>query len=157
MRRHINKFHEFVCKVKNCSTGLEHRAYGFCITHWVIEGSCRNYGISMDEYYMMYESQNGFCAICKTFGFRHGEGSGIRARDVLMIDHNHLSGEVRGLLCSMCNYGIGAFKDSEVNCLEAVKYLTRVKPIVELKFYRFGKDDFMSHFGPIIEMPHMFL
>jgi hypothetical protein len=58
----------------------------------------------------MYDNQNGLCAICMK-------------NDELVIDHNHETGAVRGLLCKKCNFGLGLFKNSD-NILFAMKYLT---------------------------------
>ena len=41
----------------------------------------------------------------------------------LFIDHNHNTGKVRGLLCSQCNFGIGAFEEKEEIFQSAIKYL----------------------------------
>lgn len=57
----------------------------------------RNYGISTEEYDQMYEQQQGLCLICNR-------------RRTLVVDHNHKTGEVRGLLCSGCNTGIAQFE-----------------------------------------------
>ena len=40
------------------------------------------------------------------------------------IDHDHTTNELRGLLCNLCNVGIGALKDSPAVCLKANEYLT---------------------------------
>lgn len=59
------------------------------------------YKITGDDYRRMYEAQGGRCAIC-----RRATG---KARK-LAVDHNHQTGEVRGLLCKPCNrYGLGVF------------------------------------------------
>lgn len=50
------------------------------------------------------------CAIC---------GSDVH----LDIDHNHETGEVRGILCHNCNSGIGHFKENPEKLLQAVEYL----------------------------------
>ncbi len=39
------------------------------------------------------------------------------------IDHDHDTNELRGLLCKLCNVGIGALKDSSAVCLKASEYL----------------------------------
>ncbi len=43
------------------------------------------------------------------------------------IDHDHDTNELRGLLCNLCNVGIGALKDFPEVCLKASKYLTLFK------------------------------
>lgn len=68
------------------------------------------YGIRSDEYFEMFNLQNGKCAICGTDGIR--SGGGIRSKRVLGVDHCHKTGAVRGLLCVLCNAGIGKLKDS---------------------------------------------
>lgn len=43
----------------------------------------------------------------------------------LSIDHDHNTGQVRGLLCSPCNTGLGGFKDNPLSLLKAIEYLTK--------------------------------
>lgn len=57
-----------------------------------------NYGITVQEYEQLLESQGGKCAICK-----NDCASGNR----LAVDHNHATGIVRGLLCKVCNRQVG--------------------------------------------------
>jgi hypothetical protein len=64
----------------------------------------------------LFEEQNGCCAICKEPESRDRE---------LALDHCHDTGEIRGLLCSACNTGIGLFKDSPERLVAASEYLTR--------------------------------
>lgn len=76
----------------------------------------RNYGISLTEYNKMVSSQSGQCAICKgVFGF----DKTTRGH----VDHDHVTGKVRGLLCSNCNHGIGKFKDDPEVIREAARYV----------------------------------
>lgn len=60
-----------------------------------------NYGLDLDTYNKMVQSQNGLCAICKK---PPGKGR-------LCVDHNHQTGQIRELLCRRCNLGIGSFND----------------------------------------------
>lgn len=72
----------------------------------------RRHGITPEEYEMMFEGQEGRCAIC-------GKPQARR----LNIDHDHATGKIRGLLCSRCNLGLGYFKDNIDNLNAAVAYL----------------------------------
>jgi len=73
----------------------------------------KTFGITIDQYEAMLESQNNLCAIC----------SGSDEHFSLAVDHDHKSGKVRGLLCSQCNRGLGLFKDEVVRLESALKYL----------------------------------
>ena len=66
------------------------------------------YGISTDGYYEMLEQQGGGCAIC---------GRPPKARR-LCVDHDHTTGEIRGLLCPGCNYAVSVIESYPVK-LEA--------------------------------------
>lgn len=72
------------------------------------------YGISEERFNAMAAVQRGRCAICE-----------VVFKDIhrIMIDHDHANGEVRGLLCSSCNRGIGLLRDSSRNALRASRYL----------------------------------
>lgn len=65
----------------------------------------KKYNITLDQYNDMYEEQQGRCAIC---GTDQPGGSGIH----FAVDHDHVTGQVRSLLCQGCNTGLGKFKDN---------------------------------------------
>jgi len=71
----------------------------------------RLYGISIDDYEAMVNSQNGQCKICSV----HLEQP--------CVDHDHETGRVRGLLCSFCNRAIGLLHDDPQLCISAASYL----------------------------------
>jgi len=77
------------------------------------------YGIELEEYEEMAKAQKGRCAICGGEGFELVPGQ----RSLLVIDHCHTTGKVRGLLCHNCNRGLGLFKDSVESLSNAVRYL----------------------------------
>jgi len=76
------------------------------------------YNITESELALMYESQNGKCKICgepKEF---------ISKRKGLVVDHNHITGEIRGLLCYSCNTFIGNAQDNVDVLKSAIIYLS---------------------------------
>ena len=74
----------------------------------------KNYGITIEQYNEMLKAQNNKCLIC------HAEFKTMKST---YIDHNHITGKVRGLLCVKCNSGIGYLND-DINLLkEAINYL----------------------------------
>lgn len=82
----------------------------------------REYGMTLADYDKMFMDQGGKCAICK----EDGTASNRNARfSPLHVDHNHVTGRVRGLLCNSCNTGLGSMRDSIANLTEAIRYLTQ--------------------------------
>jgi hypothetical protein len=77
------------------------------------------YGISYKEYKTMLEAQNGQCAICGT--------TSTGNRKAFHVDHDHETGEVRGLLCGNCNSGIGNLRDDIGLLKRAIQYLESTK------------------------------
>jgi hypothetical protein len=85
---------------------------------------CRNlferYRLTLIEVEDMLSRQSGSCAICdKLLGF---DVDGV---EVPHVDHDHSSGEVRGILCRSCNTGIGKLGDNPYRLERARRYLTR--------------------------------
>jgi hypothetical protein len=80
---------------------------------WTLHKRTRRMGITVDEFWTMYENQKGKCPICL---------QNIEAEDSA-IDHNHTTGLVRGILCKSCNRGIGLLKDSSAVLNRASNYL----------------------------------
>lgn len=76
----------------------------------------KRYNITVEDYYNLLDSQDYKCAICKTSKI---------SRKYFDIDHNHITGKVRGLLCNLCNKSLGSFKDSIENLQNAIKYLEK--------------------------------
>jgi len=80
----------------------------------------KDYGITVEQYDAMLAAQNGRCALCRTD--KVGDG---RWNKRLAVDHDHVTGVVRGLLCSKCNIGLGAFGDNESTLAAAAHYVMR--------------------------------
>jgi len=77
----------------------------------------KQYGLTVEKYDELLFLQNGKCAIC-LLDFSE-------MKNPPHIDHDHTTGEVRGLLCSKCNPAIGLLQDDYKLCLNAAKYLKR--------------------------------
>ncbi len=75
----------------------------------------KKYGISLDEYNIMFDKQNGKCHICNT----HQDD----LHKKLVVDHDHCTGNIRGLLCDKCNRGLGHFNDDIEMLQRAIDYL----------------------------------
>ncbi len=88
------------------------------------------YGLTVEDYDKMLEKQNGVCAICKqeeTYITYRSRKSGRMTLSRLCIDHNHNTGQIRGLLCRRCNHGLGSFEDSVELFKNAIAYLRKDK------------------------------
>ena len=82
------------------------------------------YGITPEEYDAMYERQEGRCAICGDLKDSWQPGMGVEGRSrFLVVDHDHNTGRVRGLLCTRCNVGIGQFREDPVIMHAAILYV----------------------------------
>jgi len=82
----------------------------------------RNYNLTLDDYLKMLEKQNNLCLICNEEGFIMDKA---KHKLKLVVDHNHETGVVRGLLCHNCNRGLGLFKDKVSVIQKAINYLER--------------------------------
>lgn len=77
----------------------------------------RRYGTTRDWYNNKLEEQGGTCAICGTSEVQR------KGHTHFHIDHCHGTGKVRGLLCDLCNRGLGYFKDNRELLRTAALYL----------------------------------
>ena len=79
----------------------------------------RLYGLSIEDYNTMFTSQEGKCRGCK----KHQSEFPI----ALSVDHDHLTNEVRGLLCSGCNLAIGNVGENTETLVHLSNYLRSFK------------------------------
>jgi hypothetical protein len=81
------------------------------------------YGVTLEEYAKMFQTQNGRCAICGkeeiTINF------GTKQVQALAVDHCHKTGKIRELLCQDCNQGLGLFNDDPDRIQKAADYIDR--------------------------------
>ena len=74
----------------------------------------KNYGISLEEFNTLSALQDHKCSICSRENKVH---------ENLVVDHNHDTGEIRGLLCSSCNTALGHAGDSPERLRKLASYL----------------------------------
>jgi len=88
----------------------------------------KKYGLTVDVFNAMQNSQNNKCAICnRSFEDRAKNyfGGGV------CVDHNHKSGRVRGLLCNECNLALGYLEDNPFRVFSIIGYLIK-NSVIEL-------------------------
>ncbi len=72
-------------------------------------------GATLEQYHALVARQGGRCGVCG--------GPPGRGRSTYNIDHDHKTGQLRGLLCHNCNVGLGHFKDNPELLHRAAEYL----------------------------------
>ena len=82
------------------------------------------HGISLEEYRVLYQAQDGKCAVCGLY------------QKTLYVDHCHKTGKIRGLLCCRCNLVLGQVKDNTIILRSLAIYLEQTKG-VEHEIQRF--------------------
>lgn len=93
----------------------------------------RTYGITLAEYSYLLGQQGGCCAICES----------VPKKRNLVVDHNHKTGQVRGLLCNKCNHDLlGGGRENPTILRRAAKYL-------EAPPYTLGMD-LIRAVGPVV-------
>jgi hypothetical protein len=86
---------------------------------------CRRLKLDISDYQLMVNNQNNLCAICGLSETRLSRNKDRVCE--LAIDHDHMTGKIRELLCYSCNTGLGRFID-DVNLLQkAIDYLNKHK------------------------------
>jgi hypothetical protein len=83
----------------------------------------KRYGIDLEGYNALRKKQNYCCAICKKREEDVSQGRAKTPATALHVDHNHLTGKVRGLLCTNCNIILGKCYDDDTILNNAVQYL----------------------------------
>lgn len=79
-----------------------------------LASTASRYGMTRQELSGMIAASAGTCAVCYK-------------QRVLVVDHRHLCGTVRGLLCDTCNRGLGMFSDDPATLRRAADYLEKTR------------------------------
>lgn len=104
---------------------LRDKIYEDCFSQREKSTSCelwRNYRISLKEWRSLWKEQQGKCRCCS----KQLDPNPSR---FTVVDHNHKTKKIRGIVCNRCNHGIGIFKDSVPYLQKAVQYLQSFDPL----------------------------
>jgi hypothetical protein len=107
------------CLIDGCDNILY--AKDLCHPHYIKQRKWRAAGVDATRYQEMLREQGGVCAICGQTE-RHCDGLSGKLKD-LAIDHDHVTGAIRALLCSACNTAIGLFNDDIALLAKAQAYV----------------------------------
>jgi hypothetical protein len=106
--KHVTEFHRarsqsggYASYCKSCRSARERK-------RWFLH----RYGLTLEAVEALVAVQDGVCAIC-------------REAPPVHVDHDHVTGEVRGVVCFRCNSGIGQFGDRADLMRKAIDYLER--------------------------------
>jgi hypothetical protein len=85
------------------------------------------FGITIEDYNRILDSQGGTCAICdrKNSTRKKGTHNKQAIPMALSVDHDHKTGKIRGLLCNGCNTCLGRFRDDPALFEKAIEYLKK--------------------------------
>lgn len=87
----------------------------------------QNYGITLEDYNELLKKQGYSCAIC---GRLENENHPFTKKPQrFSVDHDHITGKVRGLLCNRCNLTIGKFDDDVSLFQSAILYLEKSREV----------------------------
>ena len=93
--------------------------------HKIDRSKCTKYNMTIGDLLVMKESQKGKCKICNK--------SEEELNEALYIDHCHISGKVRHLLCRFCNSALGFAKDDPTIIQNMLNYINEYRKTTEYK------------------------
>lgn len=83
----------------------------------------RKHGLTQTEYDVMLAAQKYVCAACKEVPSTSSVRPGVNKYDDFVIDHDHITGKVRGLVCTNCNVALGMIRDNPETARKLAEYL----------------------------------
>ncbi len=98
-----------------CGQQPEEGGFVLCRKHRYEEHLRYTYGLGLEDFHGLAARQFGQCAICGNDEVK------------LVVDHSHDTGQVRGLLCKLCNSGISFLQDSPTIMENAAKYIRQAE------------------------------
>lgn len=111
---------------RKCGSFLRRKRKGSIYEYRRQHHMMKKFGIDLDGFSLLWEVFEGKCAICKNMLTLPTNTRG-QSLSCAVIDHDHETGNLRGLLCNGCNKGLGLFKDSSSILKLASEYLYNAK------------------------------
>lgn len=121
------------CKRENCEE-KRYYSHSYCRPHYIEyrknrpEYSRRRrntqlkglYGITLNEFEKRVELNGNKCEICSQIFIKDSKGL-LKAS----VDHNHITGEIRGIICNTCNLTLGRIKEDKQVLINMIQYLEK--------------------------------
>lgn len=117
----IEKFYSYRRECKPCLLKKQRQCIAARPGYHHARNLKRRYGISVDEYQTFLVSQNFTCPICEV---EISDALEYKQKRLVVVDHNHETGEVRGILCSTCNLVLGHAREDTNILYRAIVYLS---------------------------------
>lgn len=89
------------------------------------KANLRKYGLTVEDYISLLEQQHGVCAICMK---PEPQIVGSERRN-LVVDHDHITGKVRGLLCTTCNVALGMVHEDTAKLQAMIRYIEQYNEV----------------------------
>lgn len=107
-----NMGYRYGCRCADCQRArLE---YGQDANLW------RRYGVTRQFVVELFQKQSGKCAVCDSPVEDY-----FTKKKSTHLDHDHVTGKVRGILCNKCNFGLGIFQDKPELLRKAAEYIEK--------------------------------
>lgn len=91
-----------------------------------------HYGIAWEDYRSRLAAVGGRCEICERKLHDNSDLRSGKRSDAACVDHDHETGQVRGILCNRCNRAIGLLQERREILERAIAYLGRTcSPIIQ--------------------------
>lgn len=116
--RHTKRGRKYECK--ECTNAKRRGRYQAENRKYHLQSK---YGITPEQFDSMAARQQQLCAICQQVPAGRSGGRRAVASRGLFVDHDSVSGEVRGLLCHKCNVAIGLLNDDPSRVIRASHYI----------------------------------
>jgi hypothetical protein len=122
------KYH--ACHNTGCVNETRQPKFGKTKGYWIHYKDCHtcanlksHYGITTPERDAMGDAVDWVCVICDEPMRRVGAGDPSRKKHDAVVDHCHATGDIRGVICSTCNRGLGLLNDDPKLLIKAMEYL----------------------------------